>query len=73
MNLKFENIVENEMKKMDDVNWNLLLDDDIKLKFNEKTTVIIKELKFDSKYNCLNYLNFSKAVMTVAKNQYLVT
>ena len=56
------------MKKMDDVNWNLLLDDDIKLKFNEKTTVIIKELKFDSKYDCLNYLNFSKAVMTVAKN-----
>ena len=36
MNLKFENIVENEMKKMDDVNWNLFLDDDIKVKFNEK-------------------------------------
>jgi len=52
---------------MDDVNWNLFLDDDIKLKFNEKTTEIIKELKFDSKYDCMNYLNFSKAVMTAAK------
>ena len=63
MNLKFENKVE---KKMDDVNWNLFLDDDIKLKFNEKTTEIINELNFDSKYDCMNYLNFSKVVMTAA-------
>ena len=63
MNLKFENKVE---KKMDDVNWNLFIDDDIKLKFNEKTTEIINELNFDSKYDCMNYLNFSKVVMTAA-------
>ena len=69
MNLKFENKVE---KKMDDVNWNLFLDDDIKLKFNEKTTEIIKESKFDSKYDCMNYLNFSKAIMMAAKKQHLV-
>ena len=57
---------------MDDVNWNLFLDDDIKLKFNEKTTEILKELKFDSKNDCMNYLNFSKTVISAAKNQHLV-
>ena len=57
------------MKKIDDVNQNLFLDDDIKLKFNGKTTEVLTELKFDSKYDCTNYLNFSKAVMTAAKKK----
>ena len=55
------------IKKKDDANWNLFLDDDIKLKFNEKTTEILKELKFDSKYDCMHYLNCSKVVMSAAK------
>ena len=57
---------------MDGVNWNLFLDDDIKLKFNGKTTEVLTELKFDSKYDCTSYLNFSKAVMTAAKKKHLV-
>ena len=67
MNLKFENKVEKVMTNMDDINWNLFLDDDIKKKINEKTREILTELKFDSKYDCMNYLNFSKAVMSAAK------
>ena len=39
------------MKTTNNINRNLLLDDDIKHKFNEKTTEITKELKFDLNYD----------------------
>lgn len=39
------------MKTTININRNLLLDDDIKQKFNEKTTEITKELKFYFNYD----------------------
>ena len=51
LKLKFENRVRYSMKTTNNINRNLLLDDDIKHKFNEKTTEITKELKFDLNYD----------------------
>jgi len=70
--LKFKNKVDNSLKDTDAINYNHFLDDDIKLKFNEKLIKDIKELKFYFKNDCIDYMKFSKAVMSAAKNQRLV-
>ena len=38
-----------------------------KLRFNEFAAEIFKELKFDTDPGCINYSNFSKGIMSAAK------
>ena len=54
-------------KITDDINWNIFLEKNKKLKFNEFTAEIFKKLKFDTDPGCINYSNFSKGIMSAAK------
>ena len=54
------------LNNLDNIDWTLFLDTDIKEKYNSSLKDKVKELRFNNDNSKLNYETFSKFIMTSA-------
>ena len=68
LSLKFKNSNTNVCTDRDVVDWNLFLDDDFKVSYNEELSNELKSIIFEQE-NKMNYFQTSKAIIKAAKKQ----
>ena len=68
LSLKFKNSKNNICIDKDVVDWNLFLDKDFKVSYNEELSNELKSIIFEQE-NKMNYFQTSKAIIKAAKKQ----
>ena len=70
LGLKFKNSKNNVCIDRDVIDWNLFLDEDFKVNYNEELSNELKSITFEQE-NKMNYFQCSKAIIKAAKKKQL--